>query len=280
MEVLEAKGVYFDCYETERNGYWTEICNDCLKAHPELQEYAHDSGAGIGSCGVFGCFEVGDETDEGNSYLDFSKEDARIIDVDSDALEEYVTKKLNFKQCDGKTAVVSFEQTNYTIPLVKDEGSYEKQAAQYIVEKVLRKNAISILRAISANDLQTEEEKMITVENCINHYKKPFDVYDTEYDVCITVTPPLEQEKEEPYDTFVRLLCSKVQICEQREYPILIADWTGFIKRNVDALEAFSKKHWVYAYTRKSASEFYTGMITGLGMYVSGYGDEEIYKEP
>lgn len=70
---LECEGVIFDCYDETDTIFWSEICQVELENYYSMRKYVSDGGA-VGSCGVWGCFTIGADTDEGTSYIDFPKE--------------------------------------------------------------------------------------------------------------------------------------------------------------------------------------------------------------
>lgn len=111
------------------------------------------------------------------------------------------------------------------------------------------------------------------------------DIWDDEYDTCVTVDISVEDEAEENYDRFCRKLLSKVEFVghvwswdlDKYEETSLIAKWSKFIGDNLKEFRDFSNKYWVKN-NWEDDEDFVYEWIGQLHLYMAGYGTEEEYK--
>ena len=106
------------------------------------------------------------------------------------------------------------------------------------------------------------------------------DVYDNTYDECVTVSmPSLDCEDEwENYERFIVEVCKRVDLIGTTRYG-LIADWAGFIERNIELLKAYADKNWYKNQYDGDDEEFIYQWIRELHLWFAGYVDEGTYAE-
>ncbi len=103
-----------------------------------------------------------------------------------------------------------------------------------------------------------------------------WDTYDTVYDACVTVCYIDEEyEAEDNYYKFCANIIKKVEV-EKQNADILIVDWTGLIRSNMEKFKAFAKKHWRNAY-EDDEDEFIYQWINEIHYYLAGYVSEDFY---
>lgn len=110
------------------------------------------------------------------------------------------------------------------------------------------------------------------------------DIWDDEYDACVTVDISVEDEAEDNYDKFCRKLLSKVEFVnrmwswdlDKYEETSLIAQWSRFIRDNLKAFRKFSNEYWVKN-NWDDDDDFVYEWIGQLHLYMAGYGTEDEY---
>ena len=105
-----------------------------------------------------------------------------------------------------------------------------------------------------------------------------YDVYDTVFDACVTISlPDVLLSTADYYDKFCCEICSKVNCEGKGGYDAsLIADWCGFIEKNFDKFKEFTRKYWKRDYSDKD--DFIYNWITEFQHYFSGDVPEDFYK--
>ena len=121
---------------------------------------------------------------------------------------------------------------------------------------------------------------MMTLYDFISKTERDYDVYDDVFDAEVTVCYISEDEEDDDNAKFCNEIIKKVNFIKQTDDCILIADWTGMIKRNMDKFKAFTKKHWYECCQYEDdEDEFVYQWINEIHSYMSGYAPEDLYKE-
>ena len=125
---------------------------------------------------------------------------------------------------------------------------------------------------INVSELEITKPKMklydlLKIKDCI-------DTYDTKYDTVVTMVLVKDKDIEDNYDKFCNYLQHEVEVTDAKED---ICDWTGFVKKNMEALKKFTKEYWVCTY-ENNEDEFIYQWINELHAYSAGYTSENVYK--
>lgn len=114
----------------------------------------------------------------------------------------------------------------------------------------------------------------MTVKEFLTLQECDYDIGDTKYDV--TVTCCYVDEINDNYDKFCDLLTSKVTLIEGGDYPI--ADWSGFIEKNLDKFKQFAKENWYNSYENNDSKLIYEWVKEFHG-YIAGLVSEKFYDK-
>lgn len=112
----------------------------------------------------------------------------------------------------------------------------------------------------------------MTVKEFLQLQETDYDIGDIDYDAEVTCC--YIDEINDDYDKFCDLLMSKVEIVHGGDYPI--ANWSGFITKNLDKFKAFAKKYWYCAYEDDEEELIYQ-WITEFHGYIAGMVSDSFY---
>ena len=118
------------------------------------------------------------------------------------------------------------------------------------------------------------DKKQISLYDFLQFTKKDFDVYDTVYDAEVVVCYSVDEKTS--YDKFCNNIIKKVEFKEQTDDVICIADWTGFINKNIDKFREFSRKYWFDSYEDDEDELIYQWIIE-INNYMAGCVSEKFY---
>ena len=121
----------------------------------------------------------------------------------------------------------------------------------------------------------------MTLYDYLSTHNEDYDVYDNEFDNCVTVCPILDSEvnKSDSYDVFCNSIIKHVKfISEGGHDSTLIADWSGLIRANLDKFRAFSEAHW-WSRCEDDDEEFVYQWINEISAYMAGYVSEDVYSD-
>ena len=121
----------------------------------------------------------------------------------------------------------------------------------------------------------------MTLYDYMKMHGEDYDVYDNEFDNCVTVCLITDREvdKSDSYDVFCNAIVKKVDFVSKSKSEVaIIADWSGLIARNLDKFRAFSAEHWWVQYEDDN-EEFIYQWISEINSYMAGYTNESVYKE-
>ena len=121
----------------------------------------------------------------------------------------------------------------------------------------------------------------MTLYDYMNTHNEDYDVYDNEFDTCVTVCPILDSEvnKSDSYDVFCNSIIKRVKfVSEGGHESTLIADWSGLIRANLDKFRTFSKAHWRSQYEDDN-EEFIYQWLNEIRAYMAGYVSEAVYSD-
>lgn len=111
------------------------------------------------------------------------------------------------------------------------------------------------------------------VKSFLKLQQADYDIGDTEYDAVVTCC--YNDEIDDNYDKFCDLLLSKVELIRGGEYPV--ANWSGFIKKNLDKFKEFANKYWYCKYSDDEDELIYQ-WIKEFHAYTAGMVGESFYK--
>ena len=114
----------------------------------------------------------------------------------------------------------------------------------------------------------------MTLYDYIMLHEEDYDVWDNEYDACVTVC--YFDKVTDSYDAFCKRMMQKVSIVEVGD-SLCVANWSELIKRNMPVFKSFTEKHWDKKY-KNDVSEFIYQWIKEIHMYFAGYVSEEFYN--
>ena len=120
----------------------------------------------------------------------------------------------------------------------------------------------------------------MTLYDYMKMHGEDYDVYDNEFDNCVTVCLITDREvnKSDNYDVFCNAIVKKVKFVSRGNSGcVVIADWSGLIRANLDKFRAFSKEHWWTQY-EDDDEEFIYQWISEINSYMAGYTSEGVYS--
>lgn len=112
----------------------------------------------------------------------------------------------------------------------------------------------------------------MTVKEYLAVEESDFDIEDKEYDAIVTCC--YMDEIKDDYDKFCDLLTSKVNLIRGGSYPL--ADWSGFIEKNLDKFKEFTNKYWNNTY-EDDEEELVYQWITEFHGYMAGMVSNKFY---
>lgn len=112
----------------------------------------------------------------------------------------------------------------------------------------------------------------MTVKEYLRMTESDFDFGDTEYDAIVTCC--YIDEINDNYDKFCDILTSKVELVRGGDWPV--ADWSGFIKKNLDKFQKFATEYWYEDYSDDEDELIYQ-WISEFHGYVAGMVGEKFY---
>lgn len=112
----------------------------------------------------------------------------------------------------------------------------------------------------------------MTVRDFINLQESGYDIGDKDFDAVVTCE--YFEKIESNYDKFCVLLMSKVNLIEGGNEPV--ADWSGFVRKNLDEFKAFARGHWRYAY--EDDEELIYQWVQEFHAYMAGMLNEGFYS--
>lgn len=116
----------------------------------------------------------------------------------------------------------------------------------------------------------------MTLFELFNNTEMDLDVYDTDYDACVTIC--YTNKEIDNSDKFCNGLIKKVEVVDATKISdnLVIADWSKLITSNLDKFKAFAKEHW-YRCFEDDEDEFIYQWICEIHKYIAGYVPEEFY---
>lgn len=112
----------------------------------------------------------------------------------------------------------------------------------------------------------------MTVQEFTQLQEADYDISDVKYDT--TVTCCYIDEINDNYDKFCKLLMSKVEIIRGGDHPV--ANWSGFITKNLNKFKNFAEEHWICAYDDNEEELIYQWIKEFHG-YMAGMVGEKFY---
>ena len=101
-----------------------------------------------------------------------------------------------------------------------------------------------------------------------------YDTTDSDYDGVVTVC--YIGDENDNYDKFCNKLAKKVEVLNISD-DYLVANWSAFIKGNLEKFRAFSKEYWKRQY--KDEDEFIYQWIREFHNYLAGMVGESFYAK-
>ena len=124
----------------------------------------------------------------------------------------------------------------------------------------------------------------MTVYDLIKETGYDYDVYDDEFDACVTCCDCSEQEKEyegdedfEFYYKFYAGIQKLVNVVDTSHKDYITADWSNLIRHNKPILETFMYKNWKRDY--EDEDDFVYEWIREFNLWGAGYTSESVYKD-
>lgn len=114
----------------------------------------------------------------------------------------------------------------------------------------------------------------MTVYDFLKREGCDFDVYDSEFVICITIGLA---EGEDPYAVFIRMLCQSTVFVEKISSMTAIAKWSELVCDHLTEFKQYAKKYWEYV--PSDEDELIELWLTELAEYVSGNLPEDAYSE-
>ena len=115
----------------------------------------------------------------------------------------------------------------------------------------------------------------MTLYEYVMLHENDYDVYDDEYDTCVTVC--YIDKVTDGYDAFCNKMTQKVSVVQTNYNDDPIANWSELIKRNMPVFKSFTEEHWRKKY-RNDIDEFVYQWIKEIHLYFAGYVSEEFYN--
>lgn len=112
----------------------------------------------------------------------------------------------------------------------------------------------------------------MTVKEFLEMNQCDYDVADKEYDTVVTCC--CMDSIKDNYDRFCDLLYSKVTIIRGGDYPV--ANWCGFVQKNMDKFREFTNEYWEYNYPGNDDELIYQWIKEFHG-YLAGMVSEKFY---
>ena len=112
----------------------------------------------------------------------------------------------------------------------------------------------------------------MTVKEYLRMTESDYDFGDTEYDAIVTCC--YIDEINDNYDKFCDILTSKVELVRVGDWPV--ADWSGFIKKNLDEFQKFATEYWYEDYSDDEDELIYQ-WISEFHSYLAGMVGEKFY---
>lgn len=110
----------------------------------------------------------------------------------------------------------------------------------------------------------------------MKEHQEDIDTFDTDYDAIVTVCYMEEEDINDNYDKFCIEIIKKVMV-ESAAHGDVVVDWSGFVKKNMKQLKAFTEKYWNNQY-EDDEDEFIYQWIREIHYYLAGYVGESTYK--
>ena len=105
-----------------------------------------------------------------------------------------------------------------------------------------------------------------------------YDCYDTVFDECVTICFETEKYDEpDEYDEFCNTLYKLIDFIECVDSCTLIADWSGFIKKNYDKFKGYANDFWIKG-NYDDEDDFIYEWIKELHLYTAGYANDDQYS--
>ena len=114
----------------------------------------------------------------------------------------------------------------------------------------------------------------MTLYEYLNLYGEDYDVYDEDYDECVTVS--FIDEICDGYDSFCAKMMRKVSVVDTDNNDNPIANWSELVRRNMPVFKSFTEEHWRRKY-RNDMDEFIYQWIKEIHLYFAGYVSEDFY---
>lgn len=116
----------------------------------------------------------------------------------------------------------------------------------------------------------------MTVYEYIKMMECSYDVYDDEFDNCITCEDCEGNEDKDNYFRFYVGLQKLANVVKaDKDYPI--ADWGAMIRHNKPILEEYMKENWIRQY--KDEDDFVWEWINEFQAWGAGYVSESTYED-
>lgn len=114
----------------------------------------------------------------------------------------------------------------------------------------------------------------MTVREFLRMTEGDYDIEDLEYDAIVTCC--YIDEINDNYDKFCDILTGKVELVRGGEYPV--ANWCGFVQKNLDKFKEFAREYWYDAY-EDDEDELIYQWITEFHGYMAGMVGESFYDK-
>ena len=126
--------------------------------------------------------------------------------------------------------------------------------------------------------MDKSEMVVVSLLDYLKKYPGDYDVWDNTFDMCVTVCSPDSEEKT-AYDNFVAEICDKVYMVydgddiEETDNPV--ADWYGFIEKNMEKFRNFTGRYWACEY--EDDDDYIEEWIVEINNLFAGYGSWKSY---
>lgn len=119
----------------------------------------------------------------------------------------------------------------------------------------------------------------MTVYDYIKLNECDYDMYDDEFDICVTCCDCDEDghdADDEYYYKFYVGLMKLANIIKTKNRNV-VADWSAMVRKNKPVLEEFMKKNWIRQY--EDEDDFIWEWIREFHYWGAGYTSEPVYKD-
>lgn len=116
----------------------------------------------------------------------------------------------------------------------------------------------------------------MTIYELLKTEENDYDIWDTEFDDCVTCCYMDEEDIEDEYDVFCYTLMSNMPVCGVSfDKGTVTANWAELIRKNIEIFREFAKDNWVNEY--EDEDDFIYAWIRELHLFLAGYASGDIY---